>query len=68
LSPVWHNLFHSFFTEISSSYIKQQTFAQLINSVASQSELQAKHKHKLFFNSFSEKLLFQQATALPNRA
>jgi hypothetical protein len=66
--PVWHSLFYSFFTEISSNYTKQQTSAQLINSAASQNELKADNKHKLFFNSISDKLLFQQAVVVPNRA
>jgi hypothetical protein len=63
--PVWHNLFYSFFTEISSSYSKQQASTQLISSAAYQNELKVDNKHKLFFNSFSDILLFQQA--LPNR-
>jgi hypothetical protein len=45
-----------------------QASTQLISSAASQNEVKAEHKHKLLFNSFSEKLLFQQAEALPNRA
>jgi hypothetical protein len=68
IGPVWHSLFHSFFTEISSSYNKQQSSAQLINSAAYRKELKAENKHKLLFNSFLDKLIFQQAEALPNRA
>jgi hypothetical protein len=65
--PVWHNLFYSFTTEISNSYNKQQASAQLINPGASRNELKTKNKHKLLFNNFSDKLLFQQVEALPNR-
>jgi hypothetical protein len=56
--PVWHNLFYSFFIEISSSYNKQQASAQLISSVISQNKLKAENKHKLLFNSFLDKLFF----------
>jgi hypothetical protein len=64
----YKGLFHSFFTEISSSRTKQQASAQLISSAASQIELKAENKHKLLFNRFPDKLFFQQAEALPNRA
>jgi hypothetical protein len=66
--PVWHNLFCSFFIEISRSYAKQQTSVQLISSAVFQNELKTDNKHKLLFNNFSDKLFFQQAAALPNRA
>jgi hypothetical protein len=41
---------------------------QLISSAASQNTLKAANKQKLLFTSFSDKLLFQQAAAVPNRA
>jgi hypothetical protein len=57
-----------FFTEISNSYVKQQSSVQFISSTASQNELKADNKDKLFFNAFSDKLFFQQAVALLNSA
>jgi hypothetical protein len=45
-----------------------QLLQQLISSAASQNTLKAANKQKLPFISFSDKLLFQQAAAVPNRA
>jgi hypothetical protein len=39
-----------------------------LSSAASQNTLKAANKQKLLFTSFSDKLLFQQAPAVPNRA
>jgi hypothetical protein len=41
---------------------------QLISSAASQNELKATNKQKLLSTSLSDKQLFQQAAAVPNRA
>jgi hypothetical protein len=41
---------------------------QLISSAASQNTLKAANKQKLLFTSLSDKLLFQQAAVVPNRA
>jgi uncharacterized protein YfaA (DUF2138 family) len=49
--------FTVFFIEISSSCIKQQTSTQLISSSAFQNTLKTENKHKLLFNSSSDKLL-----------
>jgi hypothetical protein len=50
LGPVWHNLFHSFFIEISSSRAKQKASSvQLISSAASQNELKAENKFSIAF-------------------
>jgi hypothetical protein len=46
----------------------RQLLQQLISSAASQNELKAANKQKLLFTSLSDKLLFQQAAAVPNRA
>jgi hypothetical protein len=64
---IWHNLFYNFFTKISNNCVKQKVFAQFISSTAYQNKLKIENKHRLFFNSFSDKLLFQPAATLPNR-
>jgi hypothetical protein len=46
----------------------RQLLQQLISSAASQNKLKVANKQKLLFTSLSNKLLFQQAVAVPNRA
>ena len=40
---------------------------KVISSAGSQNKLKAANKQKLLFTSLSDKLLFQQAAAVPNR-
>jgi hypothetical protein len=54
-------LIFSFFTNLSRNSAKQI-------ASASQNELKAANKQKLLFTRLSDKLLFQQAAAVPNRA
>jgi hypothetical protein len=61
-------LIFSFFTNLSEVLPNSQFLQQLISSAASQNTLKAANKQKLLFTSFSDKLLFQQAAAVPNRA
>jgi hypothetical protein len=60
LGHIWHNLFNNLFTEISRCCTKHQTSVHLISPIASQNKLKAEHQHKLLFNIFSKKLLFNK--------
>jgi hypothetical protein len=46
----------------------RQLLQQLISSAVSQNKLKAANKQKLLFTSLSDKLFFQQAAVVPNRA